>query len=116
MGAPGPVQHRSRARREALLRAAIELLGEGGARAVTHRAVAARAGVAAAATTYYFESIHQLMQEALLLHVSERVEQLRAFMQEAIGSSATTSVEDVAAQFIELINKRELPGTVAQFE
>ena len=49
-----PSQRRSRARREALLRAAVALLAEGGVRAVTHRAVADRAGVPLAATTYYF--------------------------------------------------------------
>jgi len=40
-----PRQERSRQRREALLRATIELLGETGAKSVTHRAVAERAGL-----------------------------------------------------------------------
>src|SRR5947208_2824122 len=43
-----PRQDRSRKRREALLRATIELLGESGVKSVTHRAVAERAGVARA--------------------------------------------------------------------
>src|SRR5580698_3447170 len=73
-----PTQERSRVRREALLRAALELISEGGTRAVTHRAVSARAGLPPASTTYYFESIQQLTQEALRLHVAERVAELQA--------------------------------------
>ena len=42
---------RGAARREAILRAAIELVGEEGPDALTHRAVAERAGVAVSATT-----------------------------------------------------------------
>lgn len=62
-------QERSRLRREELLAAAIELFAEGGARAITHRAVAARAGLPSATTTYYFESIDDLIREALGAHV-----------------------------------------------
>ncbi|HEV7685792.1 MAG TPA: TetR family transcriptional regulator, partial [Acidimicrobiia bacterium] len=40
-----PRQDRSRRRRDALLRATIELLGEIGAKSITHRAVAERAGL-----------------------------------------------------------------------
>ncbi|HEX6382829.1 MAG TPA: TetR family transcriptional regulator, partial [Acidimicrobiia bacterium] len=71
-----PRQDRSRQRREALLRAAIELLGETGVRSVTHRAVAERAGVPLASTTYYFSSVKELVEEALKLHVAERVADL----------------------------------------
>lgn len=63
-------QERSRARREALLAAAIELFAEGGSRSVTHRAVAARAGLPPATTTYYFASIEELVREALQAHIS----------------------------------------------
>lgn len=62
-------QERSRQRREELLAAAIELFAEGGARSVTHRAVAARAGLPPATTTYYFESIDDLIRDALASHV-----------------------------------------------
>jgi DNA-binding transcriptional regulator YbjK len=69
-------QERSRLRRDELLAAAIELFAEGGARAVTHRAVAARAGLPSATTTYYFESIDQLIREALGAHVTRWVHEL----------------------------------------
>ncbi|MCK5892291.1 TetR family transcriptional regulator [Aeromicrobium sp.] len=71
-------QVRSRARREALLAAAIELFAEGGARAVTHRAVAARAGLPPATTTYYFASIDELVREALATHLAGWIEVLEA--------------------------------------
>ena len=50
-------QGRSRQRRDELLAATIELFAEGGSRAVTHRAVARRAGLPPATTTYYFSSM-----------------------------------------------------------
>ncbi|MEV0824844.1 DUF952 domain-containing protein [Nonomuraea rubra] len=59
-----PAQERSRRRRTALLGAAVALLTEGGFNAVTHRAVAHRARLPLAATTYYFASRDQLLAEA----------------------------------------------------
>ncbi|GAA1752362.1 TetR/AcrR family transcriptional regulator [Aeromicrobium alkaliterrae] len=71
-------QARSRARRDELLIAAIDLFAEGGARAVTHRAVAARAGLPPATTTYYFSSIEELVREALSTHIASWVATLEA--------------------------------------
>lgn len=71
-------QDRSRARRDTLISAAIELFAEGGTRAVTHRAVAARAGVAPATTTYYFASIEDLIREALQAHLDGWIATLSA--------------------------------------
>jgi TetR/AcrR family transcriptional regulator, regulator of biofilm formation and stress response len=70
---------RGEARRDAILRATLALIGERGLDAVTHRAVAERAGVPLAATTYWFESKEQLLGEALLLAAREetaRVERI----------------------------------------
>jgi TetR/AcrR family transcriptional regulator, regulator of biofilm formation and stress response len=64
------------ARREAILRATLALIGERGPDAVTHRAVAERAGVPLSATTYWFESKEALLQETLLLAAREEVERL----------------------------------------
>lgn len=64
------------ARREHILRATIELIGEHGSDAVTHRAVAERAGVPLSATTYWFDSKEELLQETLLLAAREEVERL----------------------------------------
>lgn len=58
------------------MRATLELIGERGPDAVTHRAVAERAQLPLAATTYWFESKEQLLQEALRLVAREETERL----------------------------------------
>jgi DNA-binding transcriptional regulator YbjK len=109
-----PQQERSKVRREALLRAALALRAEGGARAVTHRAVAARAGLPAASTTYYFDSIQQLTEEALALHVADRVRELDAVIAEAIAGGR--SADDVGARLAEALADRATDVVVAQYE
>ncbi|ASO23014.1 DNA-binding transcriptional regulator YbjK [Actinoalloteichus hoggarensis] len=52
-------------RRQALVQAAADLLIEGGFEVVRHRAVAERAGVPLASTTYYFSSLDDLLAEAV---------------------------------------------------
>jgi TetR/AcrR family transcriptional regulator, regulator of biofilm formation and stress response len=54
----------------------LALIGERGTGAVTHRAVAERAGVPLSATTYWFASKEELLQETLLLAAREEVERL----------------------------------------
>ena len=64
-------------RRYALVSAAADLLCEGGFDAVRHRAVARRAGLPLASTTYYFSSLDDLIATAVE-HVGTREsEQLR---------------------------------------
>ena len=63
-------------RREAILRATLRVIGAHGADAVTHRAVAAEAGVPLSATTYYFDSKEQLLQQSLLLAAREETERI----------------------------------------
>ncbi|KAA0021913.1 TetR/AcrR family transcriptional regulator [Antrihabitans cavernicola] len=52
-------------RRQALVAAAAELLLEGGFDAVRHRSVASRADLPLASTTYYFESLDDLIARAV---------------------------------------------------
>ena len=52
-------------RRFALVCAAADLLCEGGFEAVTHRAVAERAALPLASTTYYFSSLEELIETAV---------------------------------------------------
>ncbi|TVT52434.1 TetR family transcriptional regulator [Amycolatopsis rhizosphaerae] len=52
-------------RRAALVEAAAELLVEGGFDAIRHRAVAERAGLPLASTTYYFDSLDDLVTAAV---------------------------------------------------
>jgi DNA-binding transcriptional regulator YbjK len=55
-------------RRAALIEAAAALLVEGGFDAVRHRAVAERAGLPLASTTYYFDSLDELVGAAVEHH------------------------------------------------
>jgi DNA-binding transcriptional regulator YbjK len=52
-------------RRTELLDAALDLVGEGGLRAVTHRAVEQRAGAPHGSTTYYFKTRDQLVEATI---------------------------------------------------
>lgn len=65
-------------RRYALVSAAAELLGEGGLEAVRHRAVARRAGLPLASTTYYFSSLDDLIVRAVEHVETIEIAQLRA--------------------------------------
>ncbi len=65
-------------RRYALISAAAELLREEGFEAVRHRAVARRAGLPLASTTYYFSSLDDLVHKAVEYICAVEVAQLRA--------------------------------------
>jgi DNA-binding transcriptional regulator YbjK len=110
-----PRQDRSRRRHDALLRAAIELLGESGAKSVTHRAVAERAGLPLASTTYYFRSVHQLIEEALKLHVAERVAELQGMAAAALGVTGA-SAQDIAERLADVLAAAPTPILVAQYQ
>jgi DNA-binding transcriptional regulator YbjK len=65
-------------RRAALVAAAAELLGSGGFDAVRHRAVAEKAGLPLASTTYYFASLDDLTVAAMERHGRDELAQVRA--------------------------------------
>ncbi|GLZ37605.1 TetR family transcriptional regulator [Actinokineospora sp. NBRC 105648] len=67
-------------RRQALLEAAAQLLVEGGFEAVRHRSVAERAGLPLASTTYYFESLDELIGAALEFHGRSELARGRAVL------------------------------------
>ena len=71
---------RGTARRDAILRAAVALIGEQGPDALTHRAVAERAGVSLSATTYWFSSKEEIFREAVALAAGEEVERLEGLV------------------------------------
>jgi TetR/AcrR family transcriptional regulator, regulator of biofilm formation and stress response len=65
------------ARRDALLRAALRIVGEIGPEAVTHRRVAEVAALPLASTTYWFSSKDELLAAALELAAHDDVTRLR---------------------------------------
>ena len=69
-------------RRQALVEAAARLLAEGGFEAVRHRAVAERAGLPLASTTYYFSSLDDLISTAVEFEAREELDAGRARLDE----------------------------------
>ncbi|MBC6446730.1 TetR/AcrR family transcriptional regulator [Actinokineospora xionganensis] len=73
-------------RKHALVEAAAALLIEGGFDAVRHRSVAERAGLPLASTTYYFESLDDLIVEALEFHGRQELARGRELLTELATS------------------------------
>jgi TetR/AcrR family transcriptional regulator, regulator of biofilm formation and stress response len=69
-------------RREAILRATLALIGDRGLDVVTHRSVAEAAGVPLAATTYYFDSKEELLEQSLMLAAREEAERIERLVSE----------------------------------
>lgn len=88
-------------RRGALVSAAADLLCEGGIDAVRHRAVAARAGLPLASTTYYFSSLEDLIAKAVEYVGMRESEQLRA--QVATLSRRRRGAESTADLLVDLL-------------
>ena len=84
------------ARRRAILNAAIDVIVEKGAAALTHRAVAVRAGVSLGSTTKYFSSIEDLRESAMDALVREMDAGVDAF------ESELEACDDVESYCIEL--------------
>lgn len=98
-------------RRYALVRAAAELLCEGGFDAVRHRAVARRAGLPLASTTYYFSSLDDLIAKAVEYIGTREAEQLSAGV--AALSRRRRGAESTADVLVDLLlgESPELHGT-----
>ena len=66
-------------RRERIVRAACELMGRDGLHTLTHRRVAAHAGVPLGSTTYWFRDLDELLAAAVELAMSQGRERIRAW-------------------------------------
>ncbi|MEV5710857.1 TetR family transcriptional regulator [Actinoallomurus sp. NPDC052274] len=89
-----PAQARGRRRKDALLDAAVDLLERGGSAQVTHRAVADRAALPLAATTYYFRSREDLLTQAFTRLVARGVAAVRERLRPVAGAGPA-AVADV---------------------
>ncbi|RZT68306.1 TetR family transcriptional regulator [Leucobacter luti] len=100
------------ARRREILAAAAELAAEHGPAALTHRAIAARAGVPLGSTTQHFASIDELREAALQQLADEIDESL-----ESIGPLVADIVEDpshaVAEILVFLRDRRAVQSDIA---
>lgn len=103
-------------RRHALIEAASALLDEGGFDAIRHRAVADRAGVPLASTTYYFESLDDLVTGAVEHHARAELDVCRARLAEvAAGPSDDESVVELVLDAL-LGSAASLEAVVLRYE
>lgn len=102
-------QARGERRRRAILQAALRVISEHGVDGVSHRAVAEEAAVPLASTTYYFESLDELLEGALRLFVDEEAGRLSALTERLEG-------QDLPPVEIARLFRAELEPDVAQFE
>lgn len=99
-------------RREALLRAAIEIVAESGTGAATHRAIAARAGVPPATTSYFFASIDDLLVEATRHFTAEQAGAYAALAAELVDAPPS----EFAARFAAALMASDRTVELAQVE
>lgn len=111
-----PATHRARglARREALLRAAVEIVAERGVGGATHRAIAERAQVPPSTTTYFFASIDELILEALRHFTTLRVQQLEQ-LGDVLKEQGTEPAQ-IARTFAEILCAAPVQHEIALFE
>jgi TetR/AcrR family transcriptional regulator, regulator of biofilm formation and stress response len=107
-------QPRGERRRSAILAAALRVIAERGVAATTHRAVAEVAGVPTSTTTYYFNSLDELLDEALLLFVREEADRLRAVADQL--ETEPVPPAEVARVLVAELRAGQGTTDVAQFE
>jgi TetR/AcrR family transcriptional regulator, regulator of biofilm formation and stress response len=105
-------------RRQAILEAALQIIGKEGSSALTHRLVAERAGVSLSATTYYFRSIEEIFEQALFLSAQRELTELDA-VHDAFHRGEST-LDAWAADFARVLHSETRGGRrtllLAQFE
>jgi len=100
--------------RDAVLDAAIALIGERGLGTVTHRAVAAKAGVPGSTTSYFFASIDELILEAMRRVADTAIAQINAATEHAVVE--TPDPGRAIEQLVGVLLDEPEAATIAQFE
>ncbi|MGH3378139.1 MAG: TetR/AcrR family transcriptional regulator [Actinoallomurus sp.] len=101
------------ARREKIANAAIAVVAERGVEGVTHRAVAAAAGVPLGSTTYHFATLDDLLVVALHTAAEHNVVRLRAWERElAPGADLAAALADLVVRGL----TEERAQTVVEYE
>jgi DNA-binding transcriptional regulator YbjK len=102
------------ARRQALLQAAVEVVAERGVGGATHREIARRAGLPLSTTSYFFDSIDELLLAAMRVFSRELLTQLEVVQGMLTGQelSPTQAVD----RLLDLLLSQPHARIVAQFE
>jgi TetR/AcrR family transcriptional regulator, regulator of biofilm formation and stress response len=110
----GEAQERSRRRRELIVRATIELIAEGGPRAVTHRAVSARAELPPSSAGYYFTTVDDLINAALRHYTRQRMQELTELFDEAVNGAVDQS--DIGERIATALVRGATRHSLCQYE
>ena len=106
----GPTDH---SRRERIAEAAIAVVAERGVEGLTHRAVAAAAGVPLGSTTYHFATLDELLAVALRAAAEANVERMRDWARTLPpGADLPAAIADL----VMLGLTEERPQTVVGYE
>src|SRR4051794_16559962 len=100
-------------RRERIAEAAIAVVAERGVEGVTHRAVAAAAGVPLGSTTYHFATLDDLLVVALGTAAERNVDRLRGWERDLAADA------DLAAALADLVTRaltEDRVQTVVEYE
>jgi DNA-binding transcriptional regulator YbjK len=97
---PQPLDN-DQGRRSTILDATLRLIATHGVDSITHRRVAAAAGVPLSSTTYYFDSREQLLREAFRRYL----EQIRALQTGVARSIRPTTVAGLVDLLVELTQR-----------
>jgi AcrR family transcriptional regulator len=112
--APLQPRRKSQPRREALLAAAVEVVGTQGLAGTTHRSVTEAAGVPLATASYYFSSIDELVAEALQAFVQRRAAEMAAPDLGELHGVLTPG--DIAGWFAAKVMELDVPHRLAFYE
>lgn len=107
-------RERGKQRKSLLLEATIRVMAERGLAGVTHRAVATEAGVSASSTTYFFDSLDDMIGEAVSDALATEMERLAVFRERV--QSQDYDGPAVIDEFIEYLRGNRDASTIAQFE
>lgn len=99
-------------RRQEILEAAAEIVVEQGAAALTHRAVAARSGLALGTMTRHFPSIDELRQAALQV-LSDEIDQSLDEVEREIASADDPVERCVTLMYESLLDFRQVHASMA---
>ena len=103
---------RSEQRRQAILAATLQVIGEGGIDAVTHRRVAAAAGVPLGSTSYYFASREALIREAFRGYIASADVQIGALHE----GGSESSIEGLARTMVRIVELEQREPCLLQAE
>lgn len=113
----GAKQERSLDRRARMAEAAIEVLASHGLAGLTHRLVAAKAGVSLAATTYYFDTKYDILAEASSVTLHGYTESFRRVAERIRGEGPNPNVfRNLAGRVVRNAARRDRVRTMCWAE